>query len=396
MRNAIRILVCTFFCVIILSDIAQAQNSLTHNTGTLEVTTIENGYIGNDHSGSYGGVVFNGNQNAMPGSAGAGIIFGRNGEGHGNYGSLFEEFYNDIPIAGFFPHTFFNQYAYYTIALTGEPDSKTFVESFSNTGHDFVFLRASLSDNTTNIDDIYPGIFADWDVGNYNLNRGGYDTTRNLFYMYENGGAGDASYYSIMGIAIDGVSMAPNAMRGTVTDSIAWDYWALYDLMTSTVFDTITTDGDYRMYTCFGPFSFPAGSTLVIDVAIVAGTSLSDLLANADDAKSYWQLVLPVETETNNHFTFNLDQNYPNPFNPATIIKYQIPELSFVTLKIYDVLGGEVATVISEEKPLGNYEVEFNASELSSGIYFYQLQAGSPSTSSGQSFVETKKMVLLR
>ncbi|MCW9095049.1 MAG: T9SS type A sorting domain-containing protein [Ignavibacteriaceae bacterium] len=387
MKNVIHLLGCTFFCIIFLSSIVQAQNSLTHNTGTLEVTTIENGYIGNDHSGNYGGVIFNGNQNAMPGSAGAGIIFGRNGEGHGNYGSLFEEFYNDIPIAGFFPHTFFNQYAYYTIALTGDPDSKTFVESFSNTGHDFVFLRASLSDNTTNIDDIYPVIFADWDVGNYNLNRGGYDTTRNLFYMYENGGAGDASYYSIMGIAIDGVPMAPNTMRGTITDSVAWDYWALYDLMTSTVFDTITTDGDYRMYTCFGPFSFPAGSTLVVDVAIVAGTSLADLQANADEAKSYWQVV-PVETEMNNHFTFELNQNYPNPSNPTTTIKFQIPELSFVTIKVFDVLGSEITTLVNEEKAIGSYEVEFDASRLSSGIYFYQLKSGD--------FVETKKMVLLR
>jgi len=224
-------------------------------------------------------------------------------------------------------------------------------------------------------------------VGNYNLNRGGYDTTRNLFYMYENGGAGDASYYGIMGIAIDGVPMTPNAMRGTITDSIAWNYWALYDLMISTVYDTITVDGDYRMYTCFGPFSFPAGSTLVVDVAIVAGTSLADLQANADEAKSYWQVV-PVETEMNNHFTFELNQNYPNPFNPTTTIKYQIPELSFVTIKVFDVLGSEITTLVNEEKAIGSYEVEFDASRLSSGIYFYQLKSGD--------FVETKKMILMK
>ncbi len=88
-----------------------AHNSLTHNTGTLQVTIIDNGYIGNDHTGTYGGVVFNGNPNAMPGSAGAGLIFGRNGEGFGNYGSIFEDFYNDIPIAGFFrPHILINMH----------------------------------------------------------------------------------------------------------------------------------------------------------------------------------------------------------------------------------------------------------------------------------------------
>jgi hypothetical protein len=85
---------------------------------------------------------------------------------------------------------------------------------------------------------------------------------------------------------------------------------------------------------------------------------------------------------------FILDQNYPNPFNPATKIKYQIPELSFVTLKVFDVLGNEIAKLVNEEKPVGNYEIELNAAELPSGVYFYRLQAGS--------FVETKKMILMK
>jgi hypothetical protein len=85
---------------------------------------------------------------------------------------------------------------------------------------------------------------------------------------------------------------------------------------------------------------------------------------------------------------FALEQNYPNPFNPTTKMKYSIPTSEFVTLKVYDVLGNEVATLVSEEKPGGSYEVEFTASGLSSGIYFYKLQTSS--------FVETKKMILLK
>ena len=87
---------------------------------------------------------------------------------------------------------------------------------------------------------------------------------------------------------------------------------------------------------------------------------------------------------------FTLFQNYPNPFNPITTIKYQIPELSFVTIKVYDVLGKEVTTLINEEKPAGAYNEEFRIDnlELSSGIYFYQLRAGN--------FVETKKMMLIK
>jgi len=88
-----------------------------------------------------------------------------------------------------------------------------------------------------------------------------------------------------------------------------------------------------------------------------------------------------------------LEQNYPNPFNPSTKIKYSIPpniqrEISNVSLKVYDVLGNIVATLVNEEKPAGNYEIEFDASNLSSGIYYYRLVTGS--------FTDTKKMILLK
>jgi len=90
--------------------------------------------------------------------------------------------------------------------------------------------------------------------------------------------------------------------------------------------------------------------------------------------------------------TFSLEQNYPNPFNPSTRIRWQLPVSSWQTLKIFDVLGNEVATLVDEFRSAGNYEVEFKTSagsfQLASGIYFYKLQAGP--------FVEIKKMILLR
>jgi len=100
----------------------------------------------------------------------------------------------------------------------------------------------------------------------------------------------------------------------------------------------------------------------------------------------------PVSVDDDNETimvkSFRLDQNFPNPFNPSTRIKYAIGSRQFVTLKVYDVLGNEVATLVNEEKPAGTFEVEFNAEDLTSGIYFYTLTAGS--------FTETKKMILLR
>jgi protocatechuate 3,4-dioxygenase beta subunit len=86
--------------------------------------------------------------------------------------------------------------------------------------------------------------------------------------------------------------------------------------------------------------------------------------------------------------SFKLNQNYPNPFNPSTIISYSIPNQSKVTLKVYNILGSEVATLVDEYKPAGNYSVIFNAARLSSGVYFYQIKAGN--------FVSTKKLMLLK
>ena len=86
--------------------------------------------------------------------------------------------------------------------------------------------------------------------------------------------------------------------------------------------------------------------------------------------------------------SYGISQNYPNPFNPTTVINYQLPASSFVTLKVYDILGREVATLVNGRQNAGYYNATFNAVQLSSGIYFYRLQAGS--------FTETKKLVLLK
>jgi subtilisin family serine protease/subtilisin-like proprotein convertase family protein len=85
---------------------------------------------------------------------------------------------------------------------------------------------------------------------------------------------------------------------------------------------------------------------------------------------------------------FELSQNYPNPFNPTTKINFAIPKQGFVTMKIYDVLGREVRTLVNEVKPAGNYTVDFNASELSSGVYFYRVQSGE--------FSDIKRMILIK
>jgi len=98
--------------------------------------------------------------------------------------------------------------------------------------------------------------------------------------------------------------------------------------------------------------------------------------------------IVPVEYDLRVINSYSLEQNYPNPFNPTTTIKYSVPEMSKVSVTIYNLLGEELAALVNEEKVAGYYTVEFNAAKLPSGVYFYQLQAGD--------FVQTKKMLLLK
>ncbi len=110
----------------------------------------------------------------------------------------------------------------------------------------------------------------------------------------------------------------------------------------------------------------------IVDGVVYGDTTLTDV----DDEKNSIPTV------------YRLEQNCPNPFNPSTKISWQTPIGGWQTLKVYYVLGNEVATLVNEYKNAGSYEINFDASSLSSGIYFYHLQAGD--------FVETKKMLLLK
>ncbi len=115
-------------------------------------------------------------------------------------------------------------------------------------------------------------------------------------------------------------------------------------------------------------------------VSLTAGQLTEASTSANKDAKQITQIEIPE--------IYSLDQNYPNPFNPSTIIKYQIPKDGFVTLRIFDELGNEVKTLENGFRAAGSYSVNFNASYLPSGVYFYQLRSGN--------FVSTQKMILTK
>jgi len=143
-------------------------------------------------------------------------------------------------------------------------------------------------------------------------------------------------------------------------------------------------------------------ATVTAPVAVGSDTISAKVISGTDTIKIFWKAIVTYANPTSineNPVTpnsFYLYQNSPNPFNPSTIIKYTIPNVStsgakqfqFVTLKVYDVLGNEVATLVNEEKLVGTYEITWYAANLPSGIYFYTINAGS--------FIETKKMMLMK
>ena len=146
-----------------------------------------------------------------------------------------------------------------------------------------------------------------------------------------------------------------------------------------------------KSYPPFNPVLIPFDSTFYIDqrefeIQLIAKNSGVPVDSFSQAFKA--DFGLDVDQEEMVISEFELSQNYTNPFNPSTSIQYAVSSRQFVSLKVYDVLGNEIATLVNEEKPAGSYEVEFKGTGLPSGIYFYQLKANS--------YIETKKMVLLK
>ncbi|MCX6150093.1 MAG: T9SS type A sorting domain-containing protein [Ignavibacteriales bacterium] len=145
-----------------------------------------------------------------------------------------------------------------------------------------------------------------------------------------------------------------------------------------------TDNGDNWFLVNYGLPDEYINTLVIVDTVIFVGTG-----GNGVWCRSLTEIITAIGNEKNNlPSNYTLEQNYPNPFNPTTTIQFQVPKFLFVNIKVYDVLGREVANLVNEEKPAGTYQVSFDAAILSSGVYLYKLNAGS--------FIETKKMILLR
>ncbi|MBK7379421.1 MAG: T9SS type A sorting domain-containing protein [Ignavibacteriales bacterium] len=156
--------------------------------------------------------------------------------------------------------------------------------------------------------------------------------------------------------------------------------------------------GDRRMLMGSGPIAMAPGDTQEVVIAIIAAQgsdnlqSVAELKNTARTVQYFYDNYTPelvnIKYEPPLPEFYYLSQNYPNPFNPTTFINYELPINGFVSLKVFDVLGRDVATLVNEEKPAGTFQVEFTSENLSSGIYFYTLNSGA--------YSKTRKMIVLK
>lgn len=251
---------------------------------------------------------------------------------------------------------------------------------------DYVIVRYDIRNLTTStISGLYFGQFFDWDIANYATNRTGYDASRSLAYAWDQNTVW-APYIGMR--ALDSAASA----RGLVNDaSIVLDRGAKWGWISGGTAQSTVGPQDIHNVISSGPYTLGPGQTRMVAFAMIGGVNLAAMQANADAAKAKWNILrtaLSVEEQEGVPTSFSLEQNYPNPFNPSTTIKFALPDAGFTSLKVYDVLGREVATLVNEVLQSGLHERVFSATGLSSGVYWYQLKSGSKQ--------HTRKLVLLR
>jgi Secretion system C-terminal sorting domain len=203
------------------------------------------------------------------------------------------------------------------------------------------------------------------------------------FNKYSDGSISVSGYWyrgaAVQGVVSSGTATLVDTVFSIAEQGMATDPTARVGYQNSAFIDSVSgiarngkSSGTYGIF--FSTYGWPSNLQGIFTATKISGSGITVSVKEVTSA------IVPE--------TFSLFQNYPNPFNPVTTISFNLPTKSFVSLKVFDILGRKVATIVSEEISAGVFSRQWNASALSSGVYFYSLQAGS--------FTETKKLVLLK
>ncbi len=273
----------------------------------------------------------------------------------------------------------------------------------------FVILEYVITNTSeSTIDDLYAGLFFDWDLYPFWQNGANYDSERNLGYMYypnsynivNNGGQVDTIpipglYRGAAILNEEGLHSAVHVIRPVVEPFDYLEESFKYATLSTEEFTTYPNWADISHFVSTGPFTLPPGGSDSAIFAVVAADSLLELLVTAAQAKEQYNLVTDVEFARVSGLPekFDLSQNYPNPFNPVTTMRFSVAERSHINLTVYNLLGQRVIELVNEDLAAGIYNVKWDGTNstgepVASGIYFYKLTADEKSM--------TKKMLLLK
>ena len=251
----------------------------------------------------------------------------------------------------------------------------------------YIILRYTISNTSgTAISNLYAGLYFDWDMieGSGANDLTAYDSTGNFGYVHHQGLNPDTT------IGIGLLSANNYGFYAILNSSFGYTEQKKWTALSSGLTNTSAGPADIANVTSSGPYSIPSGSSIDVAFAIAADINLLNLRTAFANARTKYNFILTSVKDNINPlpYKFELAQNYPNPFNPSTTIKFSIPSENHVILKIYDMLGREVRTLLNEEKAPGNYSINFVAGNLPSGVYLYKLTAGN--------YTDAKKLILLK
>jgi len=260
----------------------------------------------------------------------------------------------------------------------------------------YIILRYDVTNRgTAPVRNAYIGIFLDWDLGNYDANISAFDSTRSLGYCY------DASNTRREYVGIRALDSAA-AFTSLVNDgSIDLSRAAKWRWVSGGFANAQAGPADIHHVISSGPFTINPGERHITGFALVAGdSSLANLQENADAAKAKWGVILKVVSVEDQLSMqpkeFRLEQNFPNPFNPSTTLEFAVPTSRLVLIKVYDVLGREIATLVNEVLQPGIHRARWNAAGFPSGVYFFRMQVRQISDGKAGGFVATRKALLMK
>lgn len=254
-----------------------------------------------------------------------------------------------------------------------------------------VFVQYSILYNPySKIGNLYAGMYLDWNIGTYDKDIASVDTSLRLGYAYDSRQGNSAIYVGVVMLG-----KKPLVFRAINNNARGIENWGVNDGFTKTekwdalhngVSSFMAGPNDISMVIGCGPFTVAKNDDASIPLAFVAARGLDSLKKVAALARSLWHT---IEAQNNHPDLFTLEQNFPNPFNSETHIRYSIPSDGVVSLKVYDILGREIAVLIDQHQQRGVYDVSFpGRRKISSGIYFYRLIHNE--------YSEVRKMILIK